>query len=110
MEVARLRAQQEKMADHQSELDELRAKRYQVGRHREVTRWHTVELGQQQLSASSGTCLPHTDSESLLEFPGRCARHSFATALQQYSLSRDLMQSCSKPIPPQPPPSIAGCT
>lgn len=31
MEVARLRAMQEKQADHQSEQDELRARRYQVG-------------------------------------------------------------------------------
>jgi hypothetical protein len=30
MEVARLRAMQEKQADHQSEQDELRARRYQV--------------------------------------------------------------------------------
>lgn len=31
MEVARLQAMQEKQADHQSEQDELRARRYQVG-------------------------------------------------------------------------------
>ncbi|WIA11863.1 hypothetical protein OEZ85_011949 [Tetradesmus obliquus] len=40
MEVARLRAMQEKQADHQSEQDELRARRYQEAKERE---WRAKE-------------------------------------------------------------------
>ena len=41
METARLRAQQEKMADKQAELDELRARRYQEEKEKE---WREKEL------------------------------------------------------------------
>lgn len=41
METARLRAQQERMADKQAELDELRARRYQEAKEKE---WREKEL------------------------------------------------------------------
>ena len=41
LETARLRAQQEKMADKQAELDELRARRYQEEKEKE---WREREL------------------------------------------------------------------
>ncbi len=49
METARLRAMQEKAADKQSELDELRARRYQESKERE---WRTKERAQAERQAA----------------------------------------------------------
>lgn len=50
LETARLRAQQEKAADKQAELDELRARRYQEAKERE---WRARELAAQEHQTST---------------------------------------------------------